>query len=169
MVVLLYVAGHETTVNLIGNGLYALLRHRDELRRWRADPGLDARAVDELLRFDGPVQFTARVAMEPVRFGDIEVEPGRLVLTVLGSANHDAAHFDDPERLVLDRPNANRHLAFSSGIHYCLGASLARAEAQIALGSLIRRFGSIELIEEPTWRDRITIRGPASLRLAVRA
>ena len=168
MVVLLYVAGHETTVNLIGNGLLALLRHPDELARWRDDPSLDAHAVDELLRFDGPVQFTARVAMEPVRFDDELVEPGTLVLTVLGSANHDPAHFDEPERLVLGRPNANRHLAFSSGIHYCLGAALARAEAQVALGSLIRRFRSIELVEDPTWRDRITIRGPSSLRVAVR-
>jgi len=169
MVVLLYVAGHETTVNLIGNGLLALLRHPDQLARWRDDPSLDAHAVDELLRFDGPVQFTARVAMETVRFDDEVVEPGTLVMPVLGSANHDPAHFDEPERLDLGRANANRHLAFSSGIHYCLGASLARAEAQVALGSLIRRFPSIELVEDPVWRDRITIRGPSSLRVAVGA
>jgi cytochrome P450 len=169
MVVLLYVAGHETTVNLIGNGLLALLRHPDQLARWRDDPGLDAHAVDELLRFDGPVQFTARVAMETVRFDDEVVEPGTLVMPVLGSANHDPAHFDVPEGLDLGRANANRHLAFSSGIHYCLGASLARVEAQVALGSLIRRFPSIELVEDPVWRDRITIRGPSSLRVAVGA
>ena len=102
-VVLLYVAGHETTVNLIGNGMLALLRHPDELRRWRDDPTLDATAVDELLRFDGPVQHTVRVPMEPIALRDaagepIVLEPGRLVLTVIGSANHDPSVFDDPDR-----------------------------------------------------------------------
>ena len=171
-VVLLYVAGHETTVNLIGNGTVALLRNPDELIRWRDDPTLDGAAIDELLRFDGPVQHTVRVPMEPVTFtgahGEtIVAEPGDTVLTVLGAANHDPQIFDEPHALRLDRPNAQRHLAFSSGVHYCLGASLAKLEATIAIGRLIRRFESIELAGEPHWRDRLTIRGVDRLPLLV--
>lgn len=167
-VTLLYVAGHETTVNLIGNGLLALLRHPDQLRRWRDDPSLDTNAVDELLRYDGPVQQTVRVPLVPVRYGNVEVEPGTVVMTVLGSASHDPGVFDDPETLRLDRPNANRHLGFAAGVHYCLGASLAKLEAQVAITSVIRRFPDLELAGEPSWRDRLTIRGvdrlPVSLR-----
>jgi cytochrome P450 len=139
-VALLYVAGHETTVNLIGNGLLALLRHRDELARWRDDPSLDGSAIDELLRFDGPVQQTVRVPLQTVRYDDVEVPAGATVMTLLGAANHDPAMFDEPEVLRLDRPNAIRHLAFAAGIHYCLGASLAKLEATIAITSVIRRF-----------------------------
>ena len=169
-VVLLYVAGHETTVNLIGNGTVALLRNPVELIRWRDDPTLDGAAIDELLRFDGPVQHTVRVPMEPVTFtgahGEtIVAEPGDTVLTVLGAANHDPQIFDEPHALRLGRPNAQRHLAFSTGIHYCLGASLAKLEATIAICRLIRRFESIELAGEPHWRDRLTIRGVDRLPL----
>jgi len=171
-VVLLYVAGHETTVNLIGNGTVALLHYPDQLVRWRDDPTLDANAVDELLRFDGPVQHTVRVPMEPATFigaqgEEIVVEPGETVLTVLGAGNHDPVVFDDPHALRLDRHNAQRHLAFSTGIHYCLGASLAKLEANIAIGRLIRRFDTIELAGEPHWRDRLTIRGVDRLPLRV--
>ena len=165
---LLYVAGHETTVNLIGNGTLALLRHRDELRRWAADPTMDAQAIDELLRFDGPVQQTVRVPLEPVRFGDVEVPANTMVMTVLGAANHDPAVFDDPHTLRLDRPNARNHLAFAAGIHYCLGASLAKLEGSVAIGSLIRRFPDLELAGEPHWRDRLTIRGVDRLPLSLR-
>lgn len=167
-VTLLYVAGHETTVNLIGNGTLALLRHPDELRRWAADPSLGAAAVDELLRYDGPVQQTVRVPTEPVRFGDVEVAPGTMVMTVLGAANHDPAVFDDPHRLRLDRPNAGRHLAFAAGVHYCLGASLAKLEAQVAIGTLVQRFPEVQLDGTPTWRDRLTIRGVDHLPLSLR-
>ena len=172
-VVLLYVAGHETTVNLIGNGTLALLRNPDQLDRWRHDPSLDTNAVDELLRFDGPVQHTVRVAMHPVTFegahGEtVTVEPGHTVLTVLGAANHDPAVFDDPHTLLLDRHNAGKHTAFSAGVHYCLGASLAKLEAQVAITRLIRRFDHIELAGEPHWRDRITIRGVDRLPLNLR-
>lgn len=171
-VVLLYVAGHETTVNLIGNGMLALLRHPDQLAAWRRDPSLDAIAVDELLRYDGPVQHTVRVAMRPMVFADADgsevmVAPGETMLTVLGAANHDPAMFDDPHTLRLDRPNAGRHVAFAAGIHYCLGASLAKLEAGIVLTRLIRRFDRIELAGEPTWRDRLTIRGVDHLPLDV--
>ncbi len=171
-VVLLYVAGHETTVNLIGNGVLALLRHPDQLDKWRHDPSLDATAVDELLRYDGPVQHTVRVAMSPMTFAGasgetITVEPGQTMLTVLGAANHDPAMFEHPHRLVLDRPNAGRHTAFSAGVHYCLGASLAKLEATVAITHLIRRFEHIELAGEPHWRDRITIRGVDRLPLKI--
>ncbi len=171
-VVLLYVAGHETTVNLIGNGTLALLRNPAELDRWRHDASLDATAIDELLRFDGPVQHTVRVAMRPTTFiGAMDerviVEPGHTILTVLGAANRDPAMFDDPHTLRLDRPNAGRHTAFSAGIHYCLGASLAKLEATVAITRLIRRFDTIELAGEPHWRDRITIRGVDRLPLVV--
>jgi len=166
-VLLLYVAGHETTVNLIGNGTLALLRNRDQLVRWRDDRSLDACAVDELLRYDGPVQLTVRVPVVPVRYGEIEVEPGTVVMTVLGAANHDPAMFDDPHGLRLDRPNAGRHLAFAAGVHYCLGSSLAKLEAQVAIGSVIRRFPDLELAGEPGWRDRLTIRGVDRLPLSV--
>jgi cytochrome P450 len=171
-VVLLYVAGHETTVNLIGNGMLALLRHPDQLEQWRHDPTLDAVAVDELLRFDGPVQHTVRVAMEPIALEgadgeDVVVEPGHMIVTVLGAANHDPAMFDDPHRLWLRRPNAGKHTAFSAGVHYCLGASLAKLEASVALTRFIRRFDTIELAGEPHFRDRITIRGVDRLPLTV--
>ena len=167
-VVLLYVAGHETTVNLIGNGLLALLRHPDELRRWRDDPALDASAVDELLRFDGPVQQTVRIPLQTVRYGDVEVSPGATVMTVLGAANHDPARFEQPAVLDLGRSNASRHLAFAAGIHYCLGASLAKLEASVAITAIIRRFPDVQLAGAPHWRDRLTIRGVDRLPLAVR-
>jgi cytochrome P450 len=169
-VVLLYIAGHETTVNLIGNSMLALLRHPDQLRLTR-ETGLDSNSVDELLRFDGPVQHTVRVPIVPVEFrvGDrtITVEPGERVLTSLGAASHDPSVFDDPHRLDLRRPNANKHLAFAAGIHYCLGSALAKLEAQVAIESLLARFTRVELADEPSWRDRLTIRGVDRLVLAV--
>ena len=170
-VVLLHVAGHETTVNLIGNSVLALLRHPDRLRRWRTDPSLDA--VAELLRYDGPVQHTVRVAMRPMRFEGADgtavvVEPGHTILTVLGAANRDPSMFETPHSLLLDRPNAGRHMAFSAGIHSCLGASLAKLEATVAITRLVRRFDEIDLAAEPRWRDRITIRGVDRMPLLVR-
>src|SRR5690606_8910248 len=121
----------------------------DQLARWRDDVALDAIAVDELMRFDGPVQHTVRVAMQPMAFDGVDgesfvAEPGQLILTALGSANHDPEMFADPDLLVLDRPNASRHLGFSAGIHYCLGAALAKQEATIALSRLIRRFPNVQ-------------------------
>lgn len=172
-VLLLYVAGHETTVNLIGNGTLALLRNRDQLALWRDDSDLGPAAVDELLRYDGPVQLTARTPLVDVTFtgahGEpVVVEAHSTVFCVLGAGNHDPEAFADPHRLDLRRDNAGRHLAFSAGIHYCLGAALARIEAEEAIGALIRRFRSIEPTAEPEWRDRLTIRGVSRLPLAVR-
>ncbi len=115
------------------------------------------------------MQHTVRVPLVPVHFDvadeQIHVELGTLVLGSLGAANHDPTMFDSPHELRLDRPNANRHLAFSAGIHYCLGASLARLETEVAIGSLVTRFSSIEINGEPEWRDRLTIRGVSRLAL----
>jgi cytochrome P450 len=171
-VILLYVAGHETTVNLIGNGALALLRHPDQRRRWASEPSLDAQAIDELMRFDGPVQQTVRVPTVDVTYqaldgSDVLVPKGTLVMTVLGSASHDPAVFERPNELWLERPNANRHLGFAAGVHYCLGASLAKLEAGVALTSLIRRFPDMALSGEPRWRDRLTIRGVDHLPLSL--
>lgn len=167
MVLLLFVAGHETTVNLIGNGTRLLMANPDALARFRADPTVDATAVDELLRMDGPVQFTARAALEQVDFGGELVEKGAVVMPVLGAANHDPAHFTDPDSLLIDRPNAASHLALGSGVHFCLGASLARLEAQVAIGRFLRRFDRVAYTGEPEWAPRISLRGMAKMPLAV--
>ncbi len=111
------------------------------------------------------MQQTVRIPMQEVRYGDVAVPAGSTVMTVLGAACHDPAMFADPETLRLDRPNANRHLGFAAGIHYCLGASLAKLEATVAITSLIRRFPTLALDGEPGWRDRLTIRGVDHLPL----
>src|SRR5215813_1835495 len=123
--ILLLVAGHETTVNLIGNGTLALLRHPDQLERLRRDPGLITSAVEELLRYDGPVQRTARVPSEDIAIGDRVIPKGELVMPFIGAADRDPAQFPDPDRLDIGRAD-NRHIAFGWGIHFCLGAPLAR-------------------------------------------
>src|SRR5262245_44484586 len=157
--VLLYVAGHETTVNLIGNGLLALLRHPEERRRLQADPALLPGVIEELLRYDRPVQRTGRLAGHDAEFGGVPIPKGTLVLGLVGAANRDPAQFAEPDRLDLGRAEP-RHLAFGAGIHYCLGAPLARLEAQVAIGSLLRRFPALALDEEClTWRPSSTLRG----------
>jgi pimeloyl-[acyl-carrier protein] synthase len=161
--VLLYVAGHETTVNLIGNGLLALLRHPDEQRRLQADPGLLPGAIEELLRYDGPVQRTGRMATRDAEIAGVPISEGTLVLGLVGAANRDPAQFLEPDRLDLGRTEP-RHLAFGAGIHYCLGAPLARLGAQVAIGSLLRRFPTLALAEEClTWRPSSTLRGLQAL------
>jgi len=167
-VVLLFIAGHETTVNLIGNATLALLRNRDQLELLRGDPSLDANAVDELLRYDSPVQFSRRIVLQEHRVGDAVIAPGSFVMTCLGSANHDPAMFGpDAESLDLRRTNPGRHLSFGSGVHHCLGASLARLEAQVALGTLVRRFPELELATDaPAWNNRIVLRGLDTLPVA---
>ena len=171
-VVLLYIAGHETTVNLIGNSVHALLSFPDQMDYWRTHVADAPKFVDELLRFNGPVQQTVRVPLVPVTYetpaGPITVEPGTVVTTVLGAANHDPSMFASPEILNLARPNAARHMAFASGIHYCLGSHLAKLEAEIAVGSLITRFRTLEPVGNITWRDRLTIRGVDHLQLRCR-
>lgn len=159
-VVLLYLAGHETTVNLIGNGVHALLQHRDQLERLVADPSLDANATEELLRYDSPVQFSRRIALEPIEVGGQAIAPGELVMTGLGAANRDEAKFGPTaDRLDLGRVDAREHVSFGSGVHHCLGAALARLEGQEAIGRLVRRFPAIEAVEAPTHNGRIVLRG----------
>lgn len=141
----LIVAGHDTTTTLIGNSVVALLRHPDQLAALRAGPETLPDIVEELLRYDAPVPHsTFRFAIEPVEIGGVTIEAGAQVVIALGSANHDAEHFPDPEQLVLDR-DGERHLAFGHGIHFCLGAPLARLEARIALGTLLQRFPALRL------------------------
>ena len=165
-VVLLFVAGHETTVNLIGNGVLALLRHPDQLRRLRADPGLGRLAVEELLRFDGPVTVTARFATVASEVGGQPIAAGEEVVVSLAAANRDPEVFAEPDRLDLGRAD-NHHLAFSAGMHYCLGASLARLEGEVALRALLGRLPRLRLAgPEPRWRDHLVLRGLDSLELA---
>jgi cytochrome P450 len=160
---LLYVAGHDTTVNLIGNGLLALLRHPTEWRRLREEPGLLPGAIEELLRYDGPVQRTGRMAARDTEIGGVPIPEGSLVLGMLGAANRDPAQFKEPNRLDLTRGEL-RHLAFGSGIHYCLGAPLARLEAQVAIGTVLRRFPGLALaVERPIWRPSSALRGVEAL------
>ena len=151
LAVLLLVAGHETTVNLIGNGMLALLRAPDQLALLRRSPELVGRAVDELLRFDGPVQITQRIATEDMEVVGCQVRRGDEILLVLGAANRDPAVFAEPDRLDVTR-DARRHVGFGGGIHHCLGAVLARMETQIALSALLERFGRIELAGTPARR-----------------
>jgi cytochrome P450 len=160
---LLLIAGHETTTNLIGNGLLALLREPDELARLRRDPNLMPTAVEELLRYDGPVQATVRVAAEDLEIGGHALEKGSLVLVGIGAANHDPAVFADPERLDVGR-DPNPHLAFGFGPHFCLGAPLARLEGEIALRALLERFPHLALeTEAPQYRNNPVLRGLVSL------
>ncbi|MEO6318410.1 MAG: cytochrome P450 [Acidimicrobiales bacterium] len=157
-VVLLFVAGHETTMNLIGNGTVALLRQRDQWDRLVADPSMAPGAVEEVLRFDGPVHLTGRTATVPFQVGDITVEPGQGLVTLLAAANRDPARFADPDRLDIGRSDSH-HLTFSQGAHYCLGAALARVEGQEVFKALVRRFPTLELAEEPVHREHFVLRG----------
>jgi pimeloyl-[acyl-carrier protein] synthase len=163
---LLLLAGHETTTNLIGNGMLALLREPDELARLRADPSLLPTAVEELLRFDGPVQATVRVALEDVDFGEHVIPAGSLVLISIGAANHDPEVFVDPNRLDVGR-DPNPHLAFGFATHFCMGAPMARLEGQVAFASLIERFPKLSLVDEaPEYRPNPILRGLKSLELS---
>jgi cytochrome P450 len=170
-VILLYIAGHETTVNLIGNSVHALLTHPEQLdvmRRESCTPNM----VDELLRFNGPVQHTIRTPLVdisiPVNGQEMLIKKGSLVLASLGAGNHDPSIFDNPHQLDFSRSNSNRHLAFAAGVHYCLGASLAKLETEVAVGTLVKTFKSIEFDTQPEWRDRLTIRGVSKFELNVK-
>jgi len=164
--VLLLVAGHETTSSFIGNGMLALLRHPDEYRRLHEDPGLMRSAGEELLRYDSPVQLTGRLVLRDTEIAGVRVSAGEDVVALMGSANRDPEVFAEPDRLDVGRTD-NRHLAFGGGIHFCLGAPLARLEGGIAIASLVRRFPNLALAnDDPRWRDTITLRALSSLPVA---
>jgi len=166
---LLYIAGHETTVNLIAGGTLALLRHPAQLALLREDPALIGNAVEELLRYDSPVQATRRITLEQVSLSGVTIPAGSFVLASLGSANRDESYWGpDAAELRVDRENARQHVSFGAGPHHCLGASLARMEASIALGRLTARFPGLALDGEVTWNGRINLRGPARLPVALR-
>lgn len=157
--ILLLGAGNETTTNLIGNGMLALLRHPDQLALLRDDPTLIDNAIEEMLRFDPPVQFTGRVTTEEVEIGGVRIPQGRMVTVSLGAANRDPLRFANAESLDIRRADA-RHAAFGHGIHFCLGAPLARLEAQVALPILLERMPEIALgTEPPVWRKMMVLRG----------
>jgi cytochrome P450 len=166
MVFLLLVAGHETTVNLIGNGVLALLQHPEQLQKLKDDPSLIKPAVEELLRYDGPVETsTERFAREDVDLGGTVIPRGEMVLVVLAAADHDPERFADPEDLDITRTD-NKHLAFGKGIHHCLGAPLARMEGQIAISTLLDRMPNLRLKDSPeslSWRPGMVIRGLRAL------
>ena len=163
--ILLFAAGFETTTHLIGNGLLALVQNPDQLTRLRDDRTLLRPAVEELLRYDSPVQITARTTYEDVRVGDEVIEAENTVLALIGAANRDPAKFSDPDRLDVGRTEAPP-MSFGSGIHHCLGAALARLEAQVVLDRLLDRFGTVELVGgQPQHRDSLTLRGLVDLRM----
>jgi cytochrome P450 len=163
---LLLVAGFETTTNLLGNGVVLLLDHPGEAKRLATDPGLAAAYVEEVLRVDSPVQLTERFAGQDAEVAGVEIPAGAELIVLLGAANRDPERFAEPERFVPDRPG-NAPLSFGAGAHYCLGAPLARLEAQVALPALVRRFPDLELTERPVRRDRLTLRGWAALPVAL--
>ena len=166
MLRLLLVAGNETTTNLIGNGVLALLRHPDQLAALREDPGLIPSAVEELLRFDSPVQVDMRSVRDDCDVNGFPLRRGDSVVMLLGAANRDPDRFEAPDRLDVRRGDQN-HLAFGRGIHHCLGAPLARLEGRVVLEALIERFGSMRLLEDrPAFRSSVVLRGLLALPVA---
>ncbi|MDA8045201.1 MAG: cytochrome P450 [Actinomycetota bacterium] len=166
---LLYLAGHETTVNLIGNGTLALLRHPDQMDRLRHDPTLDANAVEELLRYDSPVQNSRRITLSPLEIDGRHIEEGAFVVLALASSNRDPAKWGrSADRLEVRRPNAAQHVSFGGGHHYCLGSHLARLEGEVAITRLIRRFPRVALAGEAVWNGRINLRGVTHLPVRTR-
>jgi cytochrome P450 len=167
--ILLFAAGFETTTNLIGNGMLALLQHPDQLDRWRQDPSIARNAVDELLRWDSPVQLNMRTALEPAEVAGEALARGETVIVLQGGANRDPDRFSEPEHLDLRRAD-NAPLSFGWGIHHCLGAHLARMEGEIVFNALLNRCRNIEpRFEDPQWRPTLTLRGLAALPVAVSA
>lgn len=162
----LLMAGHDTTVNLIGNATLLLLQHPDQSRLLRERPDLTSSMVEEALRYHSPAQFTTRYAAEAITLSGVTVPQGRLINLGLGAANHDPEAFPDPERFDITRAGP-RHLAFGMGMHYCIGAPLARQEAIIALPALFARFPDLRMTDhEPHWRDTIGFRGLDHLDVA---
>ncbi len=162
---LLLIAGHETTVNLIANGTLALLRSPAALAEFRAHPETAPELVEEVLRYDPPVQMTRRFATAPVRVAGQEVPSGDRLALLLAAGNRDPRRFAEPDRFVPGRPDP-AHLAFGGGLHYCLGAALARMEAQVMLTAIARRFVAPRLVMDPPYRTNMILRGPSALQMA---
>jgi cytochrome P450 len=162
--VLVLNAGHEATVNVTGNGWRALFRNPDQLELLRREPGLLPRAVEELMRHDTPLQMFERWVLEDVEIHGVTVQKGSELALLFGSANHDPDVFERPDELDLTREH-NPHLSFGAGIHFCLGAPLARVELQTSFGTLLRRFPRMELVEEPEWKPNYIIRGLRALKV----
>lgn len=165
---LVLAAGYVTTVDLLGNGIALLLAHPDQLAELRDDPAGWPNAVEEVLRYDSPVQVSGRFAAHDTQVSGVAVPTGRFVLTLLGGANRDPAVFDDPHRFDVRRPNARDHIAFSRGIHHCLGAALARMEGEVGLRRLFDRFPDLALAGPPRRRPAVTLRGYDTIRATVR-
>ena len=177
MFVLLQIGGHETTTNLIGNGLLALLQNPEEMQKLKDNPSLMETAVEELLRYHSPIQSTGRIAMEDLEIRGRRISKGQAIATYIGAANRDPNQFPDPDRLDITRQQ-NRHLAFAFGPHFCLGAALARLEGQIAIGTMLRHMEQLRLepplsaegrLEGFPWRQNPTFRGLDSLPVTFEA
>jgi cytochrome P450 len=163
---MLMTGGQETTTNLIGNGLLTLLRNPDQLARLKADFGLIPSAVEELLRYESPIQYTSRLAPHDVEMGGKTIRERQAVIAVMAAANRDPERFPEPDRLDLGR-ESNRHLAFAVGPHFCFGAPLARIEGEIAFKALLRRMPDMTLEPgPPSWRENLGFRGLTSLPVA---
>jgi cytochrome P450 len=164
-IILLFGAGHETTVNLIGNGLLALHRNPDQLALLKSKPELMQNAIEEFLRYDSSVQITGRVALEDIgEIGGKDIKQGDAIMCLLGAANRDPAAYDNPEKLDITRQNIRVH-SFGGGIHFCLGAQLARIEAEVAIATLLRRLPNLKIddVENPEWRPTFVLRGLKAL------
>ena len=174
MFVLLQIGGHETTTNLIGNGLLALLQNPEEMQKLKDNPSLMETAVEEFLRYHSPIQSTGRIALEDLEIGGKRISKGQSIGTYLGAANRDPAQFPDPDHLDITRQQ-NRHLAFAFGPHFCLGSALARMEGQIAIGTMLRRMDQLQLepplgpLEDFPWRQNPVFRGLESLPVTFEA
>jgi cytochrome P450 len=167
-VVVLYIGGHETAVNLLSGGILALLRHPDQLALLREQPGLAANAVDEVLRYDSPAHLGRRITLEPFSAHGHEIPTGTFVITCLASANRDERFWGaDADVLRIDRPSAGQHVSFGAGAHHCLGAALAQLEGRVTFLRFVERFPSAT-VENVRWNGRINLRGPAELTIAVR-
>jgi len=163
----LYMAGHEPTAGLVGNGVLALLRHPDQIEVLRHDRDLLRNAVSELLRYDGPNQFVRRITTRPIVLQGREIPAGAVLYVGLASANRDPRRWNDADRVVVDRPDASEHLQFGAGAHSCLGAHLARLQAERMIDAVLDRFEHLELDGDPVWSNRMFIRGLQSLPLRV--
>ena len=165
--ILLLVAGHETTVNLIAGGALALLHHPDQFERFRSEPALTRSGVEEMLRYVSPVQLTGRALVEDCEIGGVELRAGDFAMLLLASANRDPGEFDDPRRFDISR-HPNNHLGFGFGIHHCLGAPLARMEAQVALTALVKLAPKLALtVDEVAYKTNVVLRGVESLPVAM--